>query len=274
MDFYLTGDKHGDFYAILKDGIVKSKENAIIILGDAGFNYYLNKADARLKQKIIENSHCRWYCVRGNHEARPEDISGMDCIFDQDIQGYVYIQNAYPQIRYLRDGGTYQFGKYRAAAIGGAYSVDKWWRLMRAGVMDKSDPAYCNPKKTGWFYNEQLTSDEMERISQNLSGHYDFIFSHTCPISWEPTDLFLNSVNQSEVDKTMELWFEELKDKIDWNIWCFGHYHADRMERPHVEMYYHDIELLEDVFNRWALYDKGNEIDWWLVKSPNYYMSV
>lgn len=272
MPYYVTGDKHGDFHTILNDGIVKDRNNAIIILGDAGFNFFLNKNDVRLKESVSEKSSCTWYCVRGNHEARPEDVKGMDCVYDQTIQGYVYMQDAYSNIRYLRDGGTYQFGKYRAAAIGGAYSVDKWWRLMRAGVMDKSDPAYCNPKKTGWFYNEQLTSEEMEKISQNLSGHYDFIFTHTCPISWEPTDLFLNSVDQSSVDKTMELWFEELKDKIDWNIWCFAHYHADRMERPHVEMYYHDIELLEDVFNRWALYDKGNEIDWWLTKSPNYYM--
>ena len=107
-----------------------------------------------------------------------------------------------------------------------------------------------------------------------INKSFDFIFTHTCPKDWQPTDLFLGSVDQSRVDSSMELWFEELKDKIDWGIWCFGHYHADRMERPHVEMYYHDIELLDDAFNRWALYDKGHEIDWWLTKSPNYYMSV
>lgn len=275
MQYYVTGDKHGDFHTILQDGLVKSKNNAIIILGDAGFNFYLNKNDTRLKEDVSDNSSCTWYCVRGNHEARPQDTScGYELVYDADVRGEVYIQAEYPNIRFFKDWGEYWLGPYHVAVIGGAYSVDKWWRLARVGVQSKTDWGYNNPKKTGWFPNEQLSAEEMAQAGLALGNkYYDFVFTHTCPISWQPTDLFLSAVNQSEVDSTMELWLDDFKDMIDWDVWCFGHYHADRMERPHVEMYYHDIELLEDVFNRWALYDKGHEIDWWLVKSPNYYMN-
>ena len=36
------------------------------------------------------------------------------------------------------------------------------------------------------------------------SDSYDLVLSHTCPIIYEPTDLFLFVVDQSTVDKTTE----------------------------------------------------------------------
>ena len=41
-NWFVTGDKHGNFYKILSNDIVQNPDNAIIILGDAGLNYYLN----------------------------------------------------------------------------------------------------------------------------------------------------------------------------------------------------------------------------------------
>ena len=128
------------------------------------------------------------------------------------------------------------------------------------------------PKATGWFPNEQLNEAEMKDAEDVLEGiEYDFIMTHTCPISWQPTDLFLSQVDQSEVDSSMELWLDEIRKKLKWNIWLFGHYHADRIERPHVEMYYTDIESLDTINERWAKYDYGEGLDWWLKKGPNYF---
>jgi 3-oxoacid CoA-transferase subunit A len=98
------------------------------------------------------------------------------------------------------------------------------------------------------------------------------VLSHTCPISWEPTDLFLNCIDQSTVDKSTEVWMEKIKDIFKWQIWCFGHFHADRIERPHVEMFFNDIEELDAVWLRWHKYRTDGELDWWLDKSPNFYM--
>lgn len=74
QNYFITGDKHRNFHSILQNELVKSSDNAIIILGDHGFNYYLNKYDNRLKEEISQNSSCIWYCVRGNHCARPQNI--------------------------------------------------------------------------------------------------------------------------------------------------------------------------------------------------------
>lgn len=272
--FLVRGDVHGVF-TWMDNGCLDKyipEETAIIILGDSGFNFWLNKKDERLKREVSAKGFT-FYCVRGNHEARPQDVEGMDNIYDENVQGVVYLEEEFPLIRYFFDYGEYTIGGYKCAVLGGAYSVDKYYRLARAGIIDKKDPRYFNPKITHWFYNELLSEKEMNDAMEILGNkHYDFIFTHTCPISWEPTDLFLSIVDQSSVDKSMELWLEKFKKSITFNIWCFGHYHADRLERPYVEQYYNNIEELGTIWHRWNRYSKTGDLDWWHVKSPFFYM--
>ena len=275
-NWLVRGDTHGQF-TWMDNGCLnnyKPEETAIIILGDAGFNYYLNKYDDRKKAEVNARGY-RFYCVRGNHEARPQDTScDYELVYDHDVRGKVYVQKEYPNIRFFKDWGEYYLDFFHVAVIGGAYSVDKWWRLARAGVQSRTDWNYNNPKKTGWFPNEQLSTIEMANAQNELRGkHYDFVFTHTCPKDWQPTDLFLGSVDQSTVDNTMELWLNDLKDRIRWNIWLFGHYHCDRLERPHVEQYYNDIENLDVIYKRWIDFDDNQDLDWWLEKSPKFYMT-
>lgn len=269
-NWLVRGDTHGKF-DWMNNGCLNDyapEETAIIILGDAGFNFFLNKTDDKLKAEVNARGY-RFYCVRGNHEARPQDIYGMTFGYDPEIHGMFYIEKEYPNIRYFNDYGIYNISNYECGVIGGAYSVDKWYRLARAQVTDKWD--YNNPKKTGWFANEQLNAGEMKACTDLFKDrNLDFIFSHTCPYSWRPTDLFLSGVDQSSVDNSMELWMNKLKDQCKWKYWLFGHYHADRAERPHVEMFFNDIEKLDDVVARWKRYDETGELDWWVRKSPNF----
>ena len=102
----------------------------------------------------------------------------------------------------------------------------------------------------------------------------DFMLTHTCPIQWEPTDLFLGFIDQSKVEKKMEIFLENIKHNMTGNIWCFGHYHADRIERPHAEQFFKDTENIDDIWHRWEYYDETGELDWWLVKSPNFYQGT
>lgn len=126
-------------------------------------------------------------------------------------------------------------------------------------------------KWCGWFKDEQLTSEEMDNIATEIEGKsVDMVLTHTCPISWEPTDLFLKSVDQSSVDATMEKWFESIKDNFDWSIWLFGHFHADRLVRPGVEMFYNDIDDLDNIWHRQSI----GEPDPIMEIDPNYYSGV
>ena len=38
------------------------------------------------------------------------------------------------------------------------------------------------------------------------------------------------------------------------------------------EMYFKDMEELEVIADRWAHYDETGELDWWLVKGPQFYL--
>ena len=260
-NYLITGDTHGAVptrLAAIGPTDYKPEETALIILGDAGFNFYLNKTDRNLKRNV-QNSGFTVYCVRGNHEERAENLEYIIHEWDENVGEYIIYEPDYPNIRYLNDGLVYRINDKSVLVIGGAYSVDKWYRLDRA-------PA--GAKWTGWFESEQLTKEEMLEIE--LAHAYksvDFVFTHTCPESWEPRDLFLNGLDQSTVDKSMEKWMDKFKNVLNWKVWLFGHYHDDRLVRPGVEMYYKDIEDIETIWERWQ---NPDNLDWWLKKDPNY----
>ena len=242
----------------------------IVVLGDIGLNYWLNNTDKKYK-KLLNAMNYHIYCVRGNHEQRPELIESMTLVNDENVNNVVYMEEAFPNIRYFVDGKIYNLLGYKCLVVGGAYSIDKWYRLARAGY-SKEEAETADPKKCGWFKDECLTAAEMATIMQEVKEEsVDFILSHTCPLSWEPTDLFLNGIDQSTVDKSMEIWLDELKDNVKWKYWLFGHYHADRIERPHVEQFYQEYEDVESIITRWDKYDKTGELDYWLPKSPAFY---
>lgn len=249
--YLITGDTHGkvcERLEVLKQLGLKPFTTSIIILGDAGLNFYLNKTDENNKRKVNDYGYLV-YCVRGNHEERPENIPSMHLEYDDEVYNFVYIENNYPNIRYLIDGGVYSFGDYSTLVIGGAYSVDKYYRLARAENPDKW---------SGWFKDEQLTTEEMERIAKDLYGEsFDLVLSHTCPYSWQPFDLFINGVNQERIDKSMELWLESFKDIIDWKVWMFGHFHDDRDIIPGVRMLYTSIEDLDTTYSKLSAQEKG-----------------
>jgi len=256
----VTGDTHADFtrFKNYDKEFQKSDENAVIILGDAGLNWTLDEHDAQLKNFLTKRYGFYIYCLRGNHEARPTAVKGMELIYDENVHGEVYIQPKWPRIRYFKDYGMYIINGYSVAVIGGAYSVDKWYRLDRGAI---------------WFEDEQLSLNERTECYNMLSDHwFDFVFSHTCPIQWEPRDLFLPSIDQQKVDKTMEVFLSALEQRIMYKVWLFGHYHDDRLVRPHVEMFYTDTENVDDIWNRWVRYDKAGELDWWLTKDSLFYI--
>ena len=272
MKWMLTGDCHGVFTRFYN--LPKDEEIGMIILGDAGFNFYLNKTDERKKKEVCENyPHITFYCVRGNHECRPQDLPNIAKQFDENVHGVVYIEPDYSNIRYFLDYGLYCIDGYNCYVIGGAYSVDKYWRLEQANMTEENN----DPKKSGWFANELLTKEEMNKATRqiymfkDMGESIDFIFSHTCPYDWEPRDLFLGFIDQSTVDESMEKWMNKIKEDIHFFAWCFGHFHADRLERPHVEQYYHNMEEFNTLYKRWKDYDKTKDLPWYLVKGQNFY---
>ena len=262
-NWLVTGDCHGVIAVkhrledIFLNTDYKPEETAVIILGDASVNFWLTSRERKEKKKLGKFG-TYIYCVRGNHEERPEYL-GFQLQYDENVGGEVYVDDETPFIRYFQDGGEYCIDGYDVLTIGGAYSVDKHYRIAAAGGVENS----------GWFPGEQLGQQErIDILTKTYDKYYDFVFTHTAPISWEPKDLFLNCIDQSKVDKTTEQWLKVVAQNCKWVIWCFGHYHADRMELPCVQQFYKQYHTLAELFEIWT----GEEQNWrYFPKAPDFW---
>ena len=226
----LTGDFHRDFERLFDfvEEQVTTKEDVIIILGDAGINYYLDQSDYALKQELNELP-VTLFLVHGNHEERPEEINTYE---ERSWRGgTVYVEPEFPSLLFAKDGEIYDLDGCRAVAIGGAYSVDKIYRL-RGGVP--------------WFPSEQPDEYIKRRVEANLEKagwRVDCVLSHTTPMRYMPRHAFL-PVNQELVDLSTEEWLDTIEKRLSYDRWYAGHFHVDCREGPIRIMMYDFLELL------------------------------
>lgn len=86
----------------------------------------------------------------------------------------------------------------------------------------------------------------MDNILNKYKGqHIDIILSHTCPLKYEPTEVFIKSIDQSAVDKGMEEFLDKVEESIDYDKWCCGHYHTEKQ-----------INKLEFMFEKIIVFNK------------------
>ena len=113
---YITGDTHSDFSrikAFCKD-YDTTIDDVIVILGDAGINYYRGAKDIKLKY-ALSNLPITIFCIHGNHEIRPHTIVSYDKM--KWNEGMVYYENAYPNILFAVDGEIYKLNNKQCIAI-------------------------------------------------------------------------------------------------------------------------------------------------------------
>lgn len=213
--WYITGDKHRNFDSV-KNFCIQAettKDDMLIILGDAGIDYTLKDDDIYLKRWLTKLP-ITLAMIRGNHEAHPREVLGYKLIDSPFGIGKVWHDNRFDNLFVLDDGLHTIEGKSIVVA-GGAYSVDKDYRLMMGRK---------------WFASEQMDEDVKQQILDAAAGkHFDYIFSHTCPFSYIPRDLFLPMIDQKTVDNSMEKYLQLLHDSIDYDQWYCAHYHDDRI---------------------------------------------
>ena len=136
----------------------KDTDNMLIVLGDVGINYYLNEEDKNYKE-YLKKLKLKLFCVRGNHEERPENISTYKEV--EMFGGKVLIEEEYPNLIFAKDRDNYNIDGKKILVIGGAYSVDKQYRLLHGYK---------------WFKDEQLTKEEMNTILDKVKGkHFEIV---------------------------------------------------------------------------------------------------
>jgi len=228
---YITGDKHGDYDQVIEFCYKNntSKNDIMIILGDAGINYYLDSKDYTLKNHLKEVP-ITLFCIHGNHEERPYNIAGYKSKIFND--GIVYYEENYPNILFAKDGEVYNFNGVSTLVIGGAYSVDKYYRLALGYNWYESEQP-----------NEKIKND-VRKTLKNYNNKIDVILSHTCPFKYMPYEVFLENVNQLDVDKSTEEFLDEIENNTQYQKWYCGHYHTDK-QVDKIRFMMNDIEELK-----------------------------
>lgn len=227
---YLTGDTHRDFDRIFDfcaDNDTTT-DDVLIILGDSGITFFLDDRDYELKKRL-STLEVTLLCIHGNHEERPFMI---DSYIEKEWRGgVVYCEEEFPSLLFAKDGEIYSLEGRRVIEIGGAYSVDKFYRL-RSGFP--------------WFPTEQPTDEIMDDVERALDGagwKVDAVLSHTTPLKYVPTEMFLPSIDQSTVDKTTEERLDTIENRLDYERWYCGHFHCSK-KADRITIMFEDFEEL------------------------------
>ena len=140
--------------------------------------------------------------------------------------GIVWYEEEFPNLLFAKDGEVYEIENRRYLALGGAYSVDKFYRL---------------EKGYGWWSNEQPSEETKSSVNEKLASlEVDIVLSHTCPYRYIPTEMFLPFIDQSTVDQSTEEWLGEIESRINYKAWFCGHWHIDKR-----------IDKMHFLFNGW-----------------------
>ncbi|MCL2110844.1 MAG: metallophosphoesterase [Clostridiales bacterium] len=214
---HLTGDTHGIFDRVEEFcyGYDTEPDDILVILGDAGINYFGWREDRELKEQLAELP-ITLLCIHGNHEIRPENIYTYE--ETERFGGIVWHEPDFPNLLFAKDGEIYELAGRRCIAIGGAYSIDKYMRT----------------KNVDWWPDEQPSDETKDLVEERLEAEgwrVDVVLSHTCPYDYMPREAFLSEFNQEYVDDSTELWLGQIEQRLDYDAWYCGHFHTDKLDR-------------------------------------------
>ena len=214
---YITGDTHRDFEKIkvfCKENNT-TKEDVIIILGDVGINFWGGLEDRPLKYSL-QKIPTTLFCIQGNHEQRPFNIETYEEI--EMFGAKVYMEKEFNNLIFAKDGEIYNFDGFQTIVIGGAYSIDKLYRIVH---------------NLPWFKDEQPSNKIKKYVEKQLKKKkwkIDLVLSHTCPFDYRPIEAFLGIRNQNVVDISTEKWLQTIENKLEYKKWFCGHFHIEKLD--------------------------------------------
>lgn len=262
MAIFITGDIHanpGERFSSsnFSRGRELTKEDYVIILGDFGLiwnkdeesdyeAYWLNWLDSKPWTTLF---------IDGNHENydRLNDYSKYPC--EEWCGGLV--QKIRPSIIHLCRGEVFDIDGKRILAMGGAASHD-----IDHGIIDPADYSTREEMKAackkiekehgGWqfalyrikgesWWEQEIPNDiEKDNAIINLdtvNNKVDFILSHEAPAS----DVVLLGGGYYKPDAYAHWLEENIRNRVDFQHWFFGHYHLNRRVNDREECIFEHI---------------------------------
>jgi len=228
-----TGDLHRqiDLYRLsslnFPFGKKLTKKDYLIIAGDFGLVWDASEGELRLR-KWLEDKPWTTLFVDGNHE-------NFDLLDKYPISemfgGEVSIIS--PSIIWLRRGQIFEIDYTKIFTFGGAFSIDIYTRL---------------PGRS-WWPQEIPNQTEYNTAIKNLEKNnweVDYVITHTCPYHEVDSFTYMYIDNKVKIDKKEDratYMLQDIKDKLKFKKWYFGHFHVNK-EIGRFHCLYYDIVQL------------------------------
>lgn len=210
---YVTGDTHGDMKYFAPERMAFGPEDKVIITGDFGFML----ENVRKGQKDLDALEKKPYeilFVPGNHEHYQE-LAKFPVVERYGAPVRKIRENIYMLLRgeiYTIEGRTF-------FAFGGAYSIDKDWRMKFQSI--------CGIPI--WFPEEMPSKEEYHRGIENLKAcgmQVDYVLTHTAPRCVIPQILGMG-VNPDAHEQELNGFLNWIYLDGTFKKWYCGHFHVD-----------------------------------------------
>ena len=226
---FLTGDTHSniDIGKInsqhWKTGKELTKNDYLIILGDAGIIWYNNKKDNYIKKWYNEKPWTTLF-IDGNHENH----AALNSYPVETWKGGK-VHKISDSIIHLMRGQVFDIDKLKFFTFGGANSVDKMYRVEGVSWWPEEIPSY------------EEFSEGISNLEKN-NFEVDYILTHDCS-EYAMEDLLGYNYGDSDPVKK---YFNKLETtfNVRYNKWYFGHHHIDASrDNKHICLYQGIVEI-------------------------------
>ena len=226
MSVYITGDTHGDIdieklnKEYFPEQETMTKDDYLIIAGDFGGVWSGGEKDDALLDWYESRRYTTLF-IDGNHENHELLASYPEYEWNGGKVHYIR-----PSVIHLMRGQVYDICGLRFFTMGGAFSVDKEYRV---------------PGKS-WWPEEMPSREEYEEAEKNLKAacwEVDYVVTHCCAyeILLKLVDIVPFKMRMDEENQ----FFSRIEKKLKYEHWFCGHYHIDHAPDKKHTILYQDI---------------------------------
>lgn len=257
-----AGDTHGNLAHLryLLQVAEKERAHTLFVLGDFGYwehqqegVIFLDKLNA-----LAEKQGTVVYFLDGNHDNLGYLVERYDGVEHLNADGSIRIRDF---IIYMPRGLRWTWEGARFITLGGAYSVDKEYRLMLEAKRRKPG--------TLWFPGEQMTDLDMATILADTRP-VDIMLAHDKPAK---TNVGLKNIPECIPN---QLRLQAAMDTLRPKLYLHGHLHhryTAQIPLPSLELDECRVEGLgADPDAHWA--GRYDAKDSWILIDPKEYASV
>ena len=251
---FITGDCHGEFQKFSTENFpsqrTMNKTDIMIVCGDFGGIWNVGQESAEEKYWLdwLENKPFTTVFVDGNHENFDRLYHDYETVMFHGGKAHKIRNSVY----HLMRGEIFDFEGLKFLAFGGAGSHD-----VKDGILYKEDFAteeqfrttvrkmnkqgkQFRINKLSWWAEELPSAEEFDNAEKNLSAvnnKVDYVITHCTAQS---VIACLDLCYDTPPDR-LSLYFDDLRHRLQFTHWFFGHYHDDKTIREKFTVLYDKI---------------------------------